>query len=474
MKSQWQTLLWLAKPLFALLLGIPFLATSCGGGGSAPMPVQLKSVSVSIMPLTATIGEGRTLSFVATVTGAADTTVSWTVQEGGTGGSVTASGGYTAPGSPGTYHVIATSIADPTATASAVVKVEAPSGAFTLVGDMTAARAQHTATLLGSGKVLIAGGSGQGGLPGPPLGGAELYDPSTRTFTPAGSMITPRYYHSATLLADGRVLLAGGTQNVNVGASVFTAEIYDPSAGVFAPTGNLNAGAGSVFAFTGPVTALLPDGRVFVAGANNPEVFDPQSGTFTLTGPYADPGPILVSTVTLLTNGNVLITGCSKACSAGVTEIFNPQSGTLSATGVMPGGSWYDESTATSLGDGRILFLSSDEDADPAGAEVYDATAGTFAAIGYANDPHEFAPATRLTDGTVLLTGGQLIGGNGSTAAELFLPPSAMFQLAGSMNVGRHSHTATLLSDGTVLVTGGFSGWPDPTNSSEIYTPTSK
>ncbi|HKR27736.1 MAG TPA: kelch repeat-containing protein, partial [Acidobacteriaceae bacterium] len=273
MKSQWQTHLWPSKLSFVLLLTNSFLVTACGGGGTAAMPAASKSVSISIMPSTATLAEGRSLSFVASVTGATDTTVLWSVQEGVTGGSVSSSGGYTASNSPGTYHVIATSSADPTATASAVVKVEAPSGAFALVGNMTTARAEHTATLLGNGKVLIAGGSGQGFAP---LGSAELYDPSTRTFSSTGGMVTPRYYHSATLLADGRVLIAGGTRDVNAGYSVLTAEVYDPSTGTFASTGNLNLVGGSVFAFTGPVTALLPDGRVFVAGANNPEIYDPQ------------------------------------------------------------------------------------------------------------------------------------------------------------------------------------------------------
>ena len=103
---------------------------------------------------------------------------------------------------------------------------------------MTTARADHTATLLPNGKVLIAGGEGDGFQA---LASAELYDPSTRTFAPTGSMIMPRYAHSATLLADGRVLIAGGSQDGNRGTSVFTAEIYDPSTGAFTATGDLTS-----------------------------------------------------------------------------------------------------------------------------------------------------------------------------------------------------------------------------------------
>jgi putative Ca2+/H+ antiporter (TMEM165/GDT1 family) len=436
-------------------------------------PVISSSVSVAISPLTVTVAEAGSLSFVATVKGAANSTVTWSIQEGATGGSITSSGLYTAPNTSGTYHVVATSVADATASASAVVTIEPPvtstaAGNFTAVGNMNTARADHTATLLPNGKVLIAGGSGEGFQD---LASAELYDPSTRTFTPTGSMITPRYAHSATLLADGRVLIAGGTQNVNAGTFVFTAEIYDPSTGVFTATGDLSSIGGAVYALPGNVVTLLSDGRVFVVASNNAEIYDPHSGTFTPTGPYVEPSLVDGTTVTLLTNGKVLVTGCAGYCAAGVAELFDPQSGTFGVTGPMTVNYFPDYGyTATLLADGRVLFLGSNDWPFPGDAEVYDPATGTFASIGGAVS-QELAPASRLTDGTVLIAGGQLVGGNGSADAQLYVPVNGAFEFAGEMTAGRHEHTATPLPDDTVLITGGYSVWPHPTSSAEVYKP---
>jgi hypothetical protein len=346
-------------------------------------------------------------------------------------------------------------------TGTGIARTTGLPGTFTMVSSMSTARADHTATLLPNGKVLIAGGNGNGFQP---LASAELYDPSTGMFTLTGSMSTARADHTATLLPNGKVLIAGGSDRRDIFQPLAGAELYDPSTGMFTTTGSM-----TTVQRAGPATSLQ-DGRVFVAGETNAEIYDPASGTFAPTGAYVDAIPVWWNTVSLLVDGRILLTGCAVQCAVGATELFDPQSGTFSRTAPMKG--WDNVNTATLLMNGRVLLVGNVEnDGSPADAEVYDPAAGTFMFIGNTIAPHEFAAAVGLVDGSVLITGGQLPGGNGSAGSDLYLPASGTFAFAGNMTAARHEQTATLLDDGTVLIVGGYSVWPTPTASAEIYKP---
>ena len=120
----------------------------------------------------------------------------------------------------------------------------------------------------------------------------------------------------------------------------------------------------------------------------------------------------------------------------------------------------------------QVLFVGNVEnDGFPADAELFDPADGTFSRIASAAANHEYAAAALLPDGTALIAGGQLPGGNGEVVSELYAPSTGGFSPAGNMITPRHEHTATLLPDGTVLIAGGFNLWPSPTSSAEIFRP---
>jgi N-acetylneuraminic acid mutarotase len=184
-------------------------------------------------------------------------------------------------------------------------------------------RLAHTATLLPDGTVLVAGSYGEdsdGGVSDT----AEIYDPATGRWTPTASMHADRSYFTATLLLDGTVLVVGGW-----GSSAKTSELYDPAS----RTWTMSASAMSVFRSDHAAT-LLADGRVLVVGdykeiATYAEIYDPETGMWTATGNMN----VLrnYSTVTLLSNGVVLVSGGGESGSnpdvSRSAELYNPQPG---------------------------------------------------------------------------------------------------------------------------------------------------
>ena len=344
---------------------------------------------------------------------------------------------------------------------------------------MTVGRQIHTATLLPDGHVLVAGGYAFGDSG---LASADLYDPATHTFNPTGSLADARGRHTSTLLADGRVLITGGGPASYVVGDAFsflaTAELYDATAGTFSRTGSM-ATPREVHTAT-----LLSDGRVLITGGidvidhalTSAELYDPNTGTFSPTGSMATARSF--HTATLLADGRVLIAGGGTGTWGyggpfiASAEIYDPKTGKFSTTGPMVSGrAWH---TATRLSDGRVLITggSSDTGTDQASAELYDPKTGMFSATGPMTDVRIFHTATLLTDGRVLVAGGGRDYANHVflQTAELFDPKTATFTATGSLASARTFQAATLLSDGRVLVSGGY-GARAPLPSAEIYDP---
>jgi hypothetical protein len=325
---------------------------------------------------------------------------------------------------------------------------------FKTTGSMGIARVGATATLLRDGKVLVAGGED---TPQHPLATAEVFDPTTGAFAATSSMATARVYHAAALLKDGKVLVTGGFDTN--GNTLTTAEVYDPTSGAFAPTGSMQAAYNTA--------TLLNNGKVLMTGGidanRNPlataELFDPASGSFTPTGSMGTARDTRVAT--LLNDGKVLVAGGWDGSPTGgflaTAEIYDPVSGSFAPTGSMTIG--RDNHTATLLNGGKVLVAGgSDNNGNAlAEAELFDPTTGTFTPTGNMQSAHWVHRATLLSDGTVLVTGGLNSSSSviATATAELFDPRTGTFALTGSMTTARELHGATLLNDGRVLVTGG-------------------
>ena len=255
------------------------------------------------------------------------------------------------------------------------------------------------------------------------LASAEVYDPQAGTFSPTGSMSIARKAHTATMFTDGRVLIAGGDNDCAASScALASAEIYDPKTDRFSPTGSMKLGR------NGPAAALLADGRVLVAGCYG--------------------------------------TGATPSLAS--AEVYDPKTGKFSATGSMATARWGH--TATPLEDGRVLVAGG---SGISSAEIYDPKTGMFSPTGPMATTRDWDTATRLADGSVLVVGGADCSGSPCVSrltADLYNPNSGKFGPAGAMATGRDGHTATLLKDGNVLVAGGI-GDNDILSSAELYLP---
>jgi hypothetical protein len=455
---------------------------------SATVTITVPPVTVIVSPNAATVFLGAMQPFTAAVT-ATNMAVTWSIQEGAAGGSIDNQGNYTAPQVAGTYHVIATSVADTSQSGSATITVPSVAvsvtpasdtlgpGGLRVFGARVTGTADPTVTWAiaegAAGGTIDANGNytapiDQGTFHVVVTSVADTTKNATATvtvvpsgFLPTGSMTTPRSSHTATLLNTGEALVAGGIAGYklvglppNIGCvpvATNHADLFDPGTGTFTATGAMMTPRSSHTA------TLLQDGKkVLVAGGSSSptaEIFDPATATFTGTGNMLSVR--LSHSATLLPSGKVLLAGGQNGGGASA-ELFDPTMGTFAATGSMTDS--RISHTATLLSNGKVLVAGGvgSTNAPVATAELYDPMAGTFSQTGSMGTARSNHTATLLpSTGTVLIAGGIDPTNVTLTSAEIYNPMTGTFTPTGNMQSPHSQHTATLLPSGKVLIAGG-------------------
>ena len=406
----------------ALTLGTTTLAATSGGtrGTLVLTTVAATIQSLVIAPATLQVGVGITRRFVATGTFSDGSTadvsasVAWATQTAGVAAVSNGAASGLALGSTGVTATLGT--------VSAGAEVDVTTDRWTAAPQMPTERvAGHTATLLANGRLLVAGGVKSAGVG---TAAADLFDPASATWTPAAPMNVVRSSHAATLLADGRVLVTGGSTVSSAASQGYvnnaSAEIYDPVANTWTATPPMSV------ARSHHTATLLPDGKVLVVGGENlqylveasAEIYDPATDTWS--APRAQPvAPRSQHTATLLPSGLVLIAGG-----------FDIASGLLTPTAAAE---LYDPVLHTTTTNGVTTVT---------GGQDFTATA-PMAVTHYGHS------ATRLADGRVVVVGGN------TTQTEIYDPASAAWTTQGATGATHTGHGAALLADGRVLVVGG-------------------
>lgn len=425
--------------------------------GIAPLEVSFSDLSTGdIISRTWSFGDGSSsteLNPSRTYVNAGDYTVSLTVS--GPGG-------------------------DDTATKTSYISVSAGvQTVWTNTDSLDGARGLHSATLLKNGQILVAGGRNASSQ----LASAELYDPATGQWSSTGSLNVARSFHSATLLLNGMVLVAGGADGS--GALLDSSELYDPSSGVWSiqpsgsPIGKLNVARAAHSA------TLLVNGQVLVAGGRaanlttiaSAELYDPATGQWSSTGSLASARD--GHGAALLSSGEVMVAGGAQDDpereSLATVELYNPATGFWSSTDdlsipraqlsltLLP-----NQKVLAAGGEIRISGTVIDASSI---TELYDPASGQWSEKQPMNRARSDHQALLLPNGEVLVISGLGLSGTTITGSERYNWQNDTWKIASDLNTSRRRFTATPLLTGQVLVAGGSEDVfaSSPIDSAEIY-----
>jgi N-acetylneuraminic acid mutarotase len=301
-------------------------------------------------------------------------------------------------------------------------------GTWASTGSMHVARTLAHAVLLSNGSVLVVGGCVNDCLSATTRS-AELYNPIAGTFTATGSMVQARAEFGVTLLANGQVLVAGGCTAYDANGCLAVtnkAEIYNPATGTWTATGALRAVRHAMTA------TRLASGKVLVAGGataamdalNSSEIYDPVAKTWTLglkmVTARSDYASLMLGTGKVLFTGGENINGVSIKNA----ELYNPSTGTFTATGGMT--ATREEHTAVLLANGNVLVSGGNKktlttQTPLASAELYNPATGTWTATGSMSNARSGHTSTVLHNGNVVNAGGS-DAVNELSSAELYTP----------------------------------------------------
>jgi hypothetical protein len=279
---------------------------------------------------------------------------------------------------------------------------------FVSTGNLNTARAYHTATLLGSGKILITGGQDTNLVP---VATSELFIRNSGSFVNSGAMITPRYRHTATRLFNGKVVVIGGLDSNNnpVGAI----ELYNPTTGAFT-----NSQSTLLNPRYNHTAVLLPDGS----------------------------GKVLI------------IMGIGNSGALSSVEIYDSTTDTISPASSLNTGRYFGIATPVTSHGALKVLVAGGFDANGNvlnSSELYDPTAGAWTYTGNLHAARYEADDALLPLGKILVCGGNDPSGTPLASAEIFNPATGQFTITDSLDTARASHTATTLLTGKVLVAGG-------------------
>ena len=358
-------------------------------------------------------------------------------------------------------------VSQPGGDSNSVARASGEIGRLQPIGVMNISRAVHTATSLDDGSVLVAGGCTASGCEvGSPDGAtAEIFDPASLEFASTGRMKVSRDDHTATLLHDGRVLLAGGWGAKGVLA---TTELYNPDTMTF------SSGPVMDFERAGFTATRLPDGRVLLAGGfvdndrtlAHAEIFDPVSNTVTPAGrmTVARGG----HSAALMSDGRVLIAGgLNNGRVIAAAEVFDPRSGSFTPTSVM--GTPRYKTATVSLKDGSALVIGGSGDIE--GTHLFDSTELFEPEEGrFTRGPRMHLARYKLTGSVVRFSTGNVLVAGGAAQAELYDESSQRFHLvSGSVDGERLFLAATKLSRQRALLIGGYDASITPTARAWVY-----